>query len=54
MYSVVADLEQQYVEAYGEVLPLLAGMNLSADIELDQRSLLEWLLDPLLSLKGVL
>jgi membrane fusion protein len=52
VYQVQIELNQQFIEAYGEQIPLQAGMLLSADIVLEQRSVLHWLLDPLLSLKG--
>lgn len=52
VYQVQVRLNQQFIEAYGEQMPLQAGMLLSADIILEQRSVLSWLLDPLVSLKG--
>ena len=52
VYKVVATLESQYVQAYGKELPLSVGMLLSADVVLDKRSLFEWLLEPVYSLKG--
>jgi membrane fusion protein len=52
VYQVQVQLNQQFIEAYGERLPLQAGMLLSADIVLEQRSVLSWLLEPLFSLKG--
>lgn len=52
VYQVQVQLDQQFIEAYGEKLPLQAGMLLSADIVLEQRSVLSWLLEPLISLKG--
>lgn len=52
VYKVVAALEQQSVTAYGVAMPLRAGSMLTADVELDKRSLFEWLLDPLYSLQG--
>jgi membrane fusion protein len=48
-YRLVAELENQSVSAYGSEHALLAGMELSADIQLDRRTLLEWLFEPLLS-----
>jgi membrane fusion protein len=53
-YKIVVRLNAQQVKAYGEKVPLRPGILLSADIELDKRSLLEWLLDPLYSLQGIL
>lgn len=52
VYLVKAALQSQTVQAYGLQFPLKAGMSLSADIHLKERSLLEWLFEPLLSLKG--
>jgi len=52
LYRVSATLEQQSVSAYGNEEALRPGMLLTADIELDRRSLLEWLLEPLYSIKG--
>lgn len=52
VYSVRVALEAQSVFAYGEAQPLLPGMTLSADIVVDERSLLEWLLEPLYSMAG--
>ena len=52
VYSVRVVLEAQSVFAYGEAQPLLPGMTLSADIIVDERSLLEWLLEPLYSMAG--
>ncbi|WP_404397707.1 HlyD family secretion protein [Idiomarina loihiensis] len=52
VYRVEATLTAQEIRAYGESMPLQAGMLLSADVVLEQRSLLAWLFEPLLSLKG--
>ncbi|SDG14055.1 membrane fusion protein [Idiomarina zobellii] len=52
VYRVEATLTAQEICAYGESMPLQAGMLLSADVVLEQRSLLAWLFEPLLSLKG--
>lgn len=35
------------VEAYGRAIPLQPGMLLSAEVMIDRRTLLQWLLDPL-------
>jgi membrane fusion protein len=48
-YKVTVGLDSQEVDAYGAAVPLQADMLLSADIILDRRSLMTWLLDPLLS-----
>lgn len=47
VFRVRVKLVKDSVEAYGETLPLQPGMLLSADVVIDRRSLLEWLLDPL-------
>lgn len=52
VYRVTAELSQPFVSAYGRNIPLKAGMTLSADVRLSERSLLEWLLEPFYSLKG--
>lgn len=52
VYRVEATLAAQEIRAYGESMPLQAGMLLSADVVLERRSLLAWLFEPLLSLKG--
>jgi len=49
LYRVGIELEAQTVEAYRRDLPLQAGMELTADIVLENRRLLEWLLEPLMS-----
>ncbi|MFA3792848.1 HlyD family secretion protein [Aliiglaciecola sp. SL4] len=51
-YLVHATLDSQSVSAYGKKLNLKSGMTLSADVQLGQRSLLEWIFEPLLSLRG--
>lgn len=52
VYLVTAMLSSNQVHAYGKDISLKSGMTLSADIELGQRSLFEWLLEPLFSLQG--
>jgi membrane fusion protein len=53
VYYVVTILpEQGYVMAYGKLEPLQAGMQVDADIWLDRRTLLEWILEPLYSVSG--
>ena len=47
LYKVTARLDSQYISARGEVLGLQAGMAISANIVLERRSLVEWLLEPL-------
>jgi membrane fusion protein len=52
VYQVHVRLDSQAVKAYGAEVPLQSGMLLSADIVLEQRSLLNWLFEPILSLRG--
>jgi membrane fusion protein len=48
-YKVTVVLDRQDITAYGERVPLQPDMLLKADILLDRRRLLSWLLDPFLS-----
>jgi membrane fusion protein len=48
-YRVGVALERQTMRAYGAELPLEPDLQLQADIEFERRSLLAWILDPLLS-----
>lgn len=52
MYRVTATLNEQAVMALGQNTPLRPGILLDADITLGQRTLMQWLLEPLYSLKG--
>lgn len=52
VYRVQVALGQQAIRAYGTTVPLQSGMLLSADIVLEQRSLISWLFEPILSLQG--
>jgi membrane fusion protein len=52
VYQVHVKLDSQAVNAYGSEVLLQSGMLLSADIVLEQRSLLNWLFEPILSLRG--
>ncbi len=53
VYYVVTILpELGHVLAYGKREPLLAGMQVNADIWLDRRTLLEWIMEPLYSVSG--
>lgn len=52
VYRIRTQLSKQDMLAYGDKFPLKSGMLLEADIVLDRRSLLDWLLDPIYSLQG--
>jgi membrane fusion protein len=47
LYRVLVELDQQTVNAYGRAEPLKPGMTVDADILLDRRRLIEWVLEPL-------
>lgn len=49
VYRIGIKLESQSVAAFANQVPLQAGMELSADIVLENRRLIEWLLEPLMS-----
>lgn len=49
LYRVLVELDQQAVSAYGKAEPLKPGMTVDADILLDRRRLIEWVLEPLFS-----
>jgi membrane fusion protein len=51
-YKVVARLDRQDVDAFGQAVQLQPDMTVTADILLEERSILEWLLEPLLSARG--
>jgi membrane fusion protein len=48
-YRVEVALERQTIRAYGEELPLEPDLELQADVVAERRSLISWLLDPLVS-----
>jgi membrane fusion protein len=48
-YRVTVAPERADIDAYGLKMPLQPGMLLKADVILERRSLMRWLLDPLLS-----
>jgi len=54
VYKVTVDIDSQFVKAYGKRFPLQAGMLLDADIVLEQRTLGQWLLEPIYGLSGSL
>ncbi len=54
VFIVEAALINQQIKVNGEPIDLKAGMLFQADIMLSKRSLLEWLLSPIFSLRGEL
>lgn len=47
-YLVTVELDKQVIDAFGKAYNLKAGMALEADIRLETRSMIEWLLEPIL------
>jgi membrane fusion protein len=52
VYRIRVKLDQQSVQAYGEGKPLRSGMAVDARVVLDERTIAEWALEPLFSIKG--
>ncbi len=52
VYRVTVQLEKQTVRVGGQELILKSGMLVNADILLEKRSLLEWLFEPVMQLRG--
>jgi membrane fusion protein len=52
VYKVVVELDSQYVTAYGKHERLMPGMSLQADILGERRNLIDWIFEPLYSLRG--
>ncbi len=53
-YLVTATLSNKEIMAYGNRISLKAFMTLSADVHLIQRTLMEWLMEPIYSITGKL
>lgn len=49
LYRVLVNINAGSVEGYGRLWQLAPGMRLSADLVLDDRSLWEWLFDPIIA-----
>src|SRR5258706_3047068 len=52
VYRVDVKMERQSVEALGQEYALRPGMLVNADLLLEKRTLLEWIFEPVLQLKG--
>lgn len=52
VYEVRVALDRQRIDAFGEALPLEPGMTLTADVILDRRSFLDWILEPIFAVRG--
>lgn len=53
-YRVFVRLNNEKIFAYGKSYDLRLGMEIEADVMLDERSLLQWLFEPIYSLRGKL
>ena len=51
-YRISVQLKKQTVLAYGVETPLQPGMQLDADVMIDNRRLIEWIFDPLFTITG--
>ena len=51
VYRVQVELDKETITAYGNEVPLKAGMTLQGDVVTDRRSLIEWMFEPLLTLR---
>jgi membrane fusion protein len=49
LYRVTVALKKQYIKAYQENKPLIAGMVVEADLLQESRTLIEWILEPLIA-----
>lgn len=52
LYRVIVSLARQQATAYGREVPLQPGMQLEADVLIENRRLVEWMLEPLLTVSG--
>lgn len=52
LYRITVALASQTVTAYGKPVALQPGMQLEADVLIERRRLIEWILDPLFSVTG--
>lgn len=52
LYRIIIELNKTTVNVYGQEEPLMVGMTVDADVDLDTRRIYEWLAEPLWSLQG--
>jgi membrane fusion protein len=52
LYRITVALDKQSILAYGNQQALVSGLQLEADVMQETRSLLEWVFEPLFSIKG--
>jgi len=51
VYRIEVNLTREFITAYGDKYPLQVDMTLTGDLIIDRRTLLEWMLDPLRSVR---
>ncbi len=49
LYRINVQLDRQDIKAYGETMPLKAGLTLEADVLQERRKVWEWVLEPVLA-----
>ncbi len=49
LYRINVQLDEQSIQAYGEAMPLKAGLTLEADVLQERRKVWEWVLEPVLA-----
>ncbi|MBV1775701.1 HlyD family efflux transporter periplasmic adaptor subunit [Burkholderiaceae bacterium DAT-1] len=54
MYRITVQPDAQNITAYGRPEPLQPDMSVEADIQVDRRTLIEWIFEPLIAIKGKL
>jgi membrane fusion protein len=52
VYRLTVNLARQSITAYGREVPLQSGLQLEADVLIESRRLVEWMLEPLYTLTG--
>ena len=52
LYQIRVKLSKPTITVYGKEEPLISGMTVTADVELDSRKIYEWILEPLYTIKG--
>ncbi|MFA0054503.1 HlyD family secretion protein [Vibrio echinoideorum] len=52
LYQIRVKLSKPTITVYGKEEPLISGMTVIADVELDSRNIYEWILEPLYTIKG--
>ena len=51
-FLIEVEPEDRTISAYGEERPILIGSTLTADVVVEQRRLIDWVLDPIFAMRG--